>query len=90
MSTNNPDVQIRSDEEQVIDIPHINSPIDFVFGDHQYQLGDDQWIVRDYDLIVHVLQVRHPMFQLHIHTNFSHQRQLCMKLYMEAADGPTN
>ena len=77
-------MQTASEEAQVVDILHINSPIDFVFGDKQYQLGDDQWIVRDYDLMAQVLQIRH------INTNFNHQKQLCMKLCMEVADLPTN
>ena len=32
MSTNNPQVQTPSDEEQVVDIPHINSEIDCLWG----------------------------------------------------------
>ena len=58
MSTNNSEVQISGDEAQVIDFPHINSPIDFVFGDQLCQRGDVQRLVRDSDLMVHVLQVR--------------------------------
>ena len=34
MSTNNPQVQTSSDEEQIVDTPQISSHIDFVFMDH--------------------------------------------------------
>ena len=40
MSTNNPQVQTPSDEEQVVDTSHISSQIDFVFMDHHRQSGD--------------------------------------------------
>ena len=90
MSTNNPEVQPPSEEERVVDIPHINSLIDFVFGDQQYQLGDDQWIVSGYDLMVQILQVNHPTVQLHINTNFTHQKQLYMELYTEVVDRSMN
>jgi len=80
MSTNNSEVQIPSDEAQVIDIRHINSPIDFVFWDQLCQLGDDQRIVTVSDFMVHVLQVRH------INAYFSHQKQLSMKLCQVVID----
>ena len=90
-SMGNGGIQAAREETSVVEIPHINSHIDFVFEDQQWKLGDEQrQIVIDCDLMVQVLQVKHPTVQLHINTNFSHQKQLCMHLDMEAADGPTN
>ena len=36
----NQEVQATREDEQVVEKPHINSHIDFVFGDQQWQLGD--------------------------------------------------
>ena len=47
MCTNNPEVQTPSDEEQVVDIPHINSQIDFVFGDQQWKSRKQERLVKD-------------------------------------------
>ena len=47
-------------------------------------------IVIDCDLMVQVLQVKHPIVRLHINTNFNHHKQLYMTLYMEDADRPPN
>ena len=50
-SMGNGDIQAAREEPSVVKIPHINSHIDFVFGDQQCKLGDDLRIVRDYDLM---------------------------------------
>ena len=53
-SMGNGDIQAAREEASVVKIPHINSHIDFVFGDQQCKLGDNQQLVRDYDLIMQI------------------------------------
>ena len=53
-SMGNGDIQAAREEASVVKIPHINSHIDFVFGDQQCKLGDNQQLVRVYDLIMQI------------------------------------
>eukprot|EP00268_Persea_americana_P021663 TRINITY_DN21584_c0_g1_i1.p1 TRINITY_DN21584_c0_g1~~TRINITY_DN21584_c0_g1_i1.p1 ORF type:complete len:112 (-),score=20.67 TRINITY_DN21584_c0_g1_i1:123-458(-) len=42
------DIQAAREEASVVETPHSNSHIDFVFGDQQWKFGNEQrWIVRD-------------------------------------------
>ena len=70
-------MQTPSDEEQVVDTPHISSQIDFVFMDHHRQLGDQEWLLKDCNLMVRIPHVTFPMDHVYLQAHFSHQIKGC-------------
>ena len=95
MSTNNPQVQTPSDEEQVVDTPHISSQIDFVFMDHHWQSGDQERLLKDCNLMVRIPHVTSPMDHVYLQAHFNHQIKGCakfsiLKIYVQAQDQSTN
>ena len=95
MSANNPQVQTPSDEEQVVDTPYISSQIDFVFMDHHWQSGDQEWLLKDCNLMVQIPHVTSPMDHVYLQAHFNHQIKGCakfsiLKIYVQAQDQSTN
>ena len=50
-------VEAKRKDDKVVEIPHTNSHIDFVVGDQQWKLGDEEQLVRDCDLMVRLPHV---------------------------------
>eukprot|EP00268_Persea_americana_P062648 TRINITY_DN8050_c0_g1_i12.p1 TRINITY_DN8050_c0_g1~~TRINITY_DN8050_c0_g1_i12.p1 ORF type:complete len:126 (-),score=10.83 TRINITY_DN8050_c0_g1_i12:128-505(-) len=95
MSTNNPEVQTPSDEEPIVDIPHKNSQIDFVFGDQQLKSGDQERLLKAFDLMVRIPQVTSRIVHVYLQPHFNCQIKGCVmfsivKIYVKAQDQPTN
>ena len=95
MSTNNSQVQTPSDEEQVVNTPHISSQIDFFFMDHHWQSGDQEWLLKDCNLMVRIPHVTSPMDHVYLQAHFNHQIKGCakfsiLKIYVQAQDQSTN
>ena len=51
-----------------VDDPHI----DFISRKQQWKFGVEQWLVRHYDLMVHIFQLKHPTVRLRICSNYGH------------------
>eukprot|EP00268_Persea_americana_P028356 TRINITY_DN27535_c0_g3_i2.p1 TRINITY_DN27535_c0_g3~~TRINITY_DN27535_c0_g3_i2.p1 ORF type:complete len:149 (-),score=21.75 TRINITY_DN27535_c0_g3_i2:40-486(-) len=77
-SMNNDDqaVDAKRKDDKVVKIPHTNSHTDFVIGDQQWKLRDEERLVRDCDLMVRLPHVIHPMarFYIHIESNIHDTR----------------
>ena len=78
MSTTNPEVQTPSNEEPVVDIPNINSQINFVFRDQQWKSGDQEWLVKPFDLMVRIPQVTSIMVHVYLQQHFNRQIKGCV------------
>ena len=84
-------MQTPSDEEQVVDTPHISSQIDFVFMDHHWQSGDQERPLKDCNLMVRIPHVTSPMDHVYLQAHFNHQIKGCakfsiLKIYVQAQD----
>ena len=58
MGNDDQNIQAAREDTSIVEIPHNNSHIDFVFGDQQWKLGDEQQLAKDCDLMVQVLHMK--------------------------------
>ena len=60
-------MEAKRKDDNVVEIPHTNSHINFVIGDQQWKLGDEERQARDCNMMVQLPHVIHATAQLHIH-----------------------